>query len=137
MSEDVTLTKRSFLLGLIAAAVATQLPAMPAPASAALIDDLTDKLSGIIANGRPPTSIKIEDVGTGWLRVDMTLADGYGGLSLDFSALNGGRGLVCCGPEYLEECEREYPGGVISSGVTVEEGGASMGFYVRKLEGVI
>lgn len=66
------LSRRGFLRGLVAAAVATQIATLPEPAKAEIIDGITDKLVGIYVNGQEIKNLDILCVGNGWYRVSGT-----------------------------------------------------------------
>lgn len=86
MSE---LGRRDFLKGLFAAAVATQLPAMPEAKAEKLAENLTNTF-GIRVDGMTPTSTVVEDIGGGWYRVGLYCnRGGSGGGNFVFDATEG------------------------------------------------
>lgn len=100
------LDRRSFLRALVAGAVASQLPKMAAATAAPFTDRLTDQLAEARINGKNPTNITLTDVGNGWVRVVSTFDASDGTMVLDFSKLNGGRGL------YVGDGNLEPPEGI-------------------------
>lgn len=67
--------RRDFLKGLIAAAVATQLPHIPKAEAATLIEKGVEALINVTMNGRAPDRIKTTDKGGGWFRFEALFRD--------------------------------------------------------------
>lgn len=62
--------RRDFLRGLVAAAVATQLPMLPEAEAKTLVDKGVEELINITIGGRAPNNVRITNVGKGWFRFE-------------------------------------------------------------------
>jgi hypothetical protein len=65
-------SRRGFLFGLVAAAVATKLPDLSVLEQKAVADDLTDQLRKLTINDEALSNLNITDVGNGWFKVAST-----------------------------------------------------------------
>lgn len=85
-------SRRGFLKGLVATAVAASLPAMPAPARERLTDNIA-KLLGVQINGAAPYAVSLDDVGGGWYRLIANCRGGQGG-GFSFMATGHPKGMA-------------------------------------------
>lgn len=109
--------RRSFFRGLVAAAVATQLPklAKPAPLVQSIIDTFTITINGIL-----PEELLINEVRNGWYHVRATFlaggreggasTNGAGGFAFDATGINCGKGLFVGCDKALADYLESNPG---------------------------
>lgn len=118
------LTRRGFLSGLFAAAVATQLPSLPEVQVEPLIEELTNKFLNILINGQPPEWVRLTRHDNNWIKVEFGHKGRTdGGIGIDFTGLNNGKGLFVGTGKWKEEYLKQNPGHVASENISVEMGG--------------
>ena len=95
----MTVDRRTFLRGLVAAALATQIP-LPAEAE---IDRITDHIMAMRNFGVSPEQVSIWDIRNGWLIQCKLAPPGSEGMHMDFTGMNDGMGLCMADEEHAEE----------------------------------
>ena len=119
-------SRRGFLRGIVAAAVAVQVPQLIPASSATLVDEITTKIGGIVANGRCVESIHVVDVGGGWYRVSASFrAAGGDAIAMDFSRINDGKGLAIVSKEQVDGYLRDDPGHIVTNEFVIPGAGRS------------
>lgn len=119
MTETIETSRRGFLRGLIAAAVATQLPDIPAARAEAVVAAV-EAHHPILINGEPLRNLTITDVGDGWFRLVGECPDSVTGSGsiFDFRAMNNGNGLFASDEIGAEQYLAENPTHIATRGAS-------------------
>lgn len=126
------LSRRGFLRGLVAAAVATQLVSLPTSEAEAFIDNATDQLLKIFVNGSQLSDLTFKDVGNGWYRVTAKLPPMVDGcMSYSFNC-NDGLGIFVGQEKDCIDYLEKNPDHIASSNLTIENGGTFSCYLKRK-----
>lgn len=116
-------TRRDFLRGIVAAAVATQLPDLPKASVETLTDKVVNQLAMIQMDGECPQKIVLDPYGGGWVRLIAHFPDSNSGcFHLNFEALEGG-GLHIGDGENIKyaQVEQENSGCIFSCFIKADE----------------
>ena len=129
-------SRRGFLRGIVALAVATQLPSLPVAEAFELTDSTVEQLMKIRINGGEVKNLKFDDVGNGWLRVSANVNCPMDGMiAMDFEDCNEGEGVFVAdeiaASNYLTKLTRVRT----VSNLSMDMGGKESTFsvYVRKV----
>ena len=122
--EEPNLSRRGFLRGLVAAAVATQLASLPATEAEAFIGEATDQLLKIRVNGRTLENVTFTDVGNDWFKVKAEFKAAAGTwpevvMSFDASGVNKGQGVFVGNDAHCIKFLEENPGGLALNDMSV------------------
>lgn len=126
------LSRRGFLRGLVAAAVATQLVNLPAAEAEAFIDNATDQLLKIFVNGSQLRDITFKDVGNGWFHVSASIPGEVDGmLAVDFNC-NDGLGIFVGDEKHCLEHLEKNPRHIATSDLRIGRHGGTFSCYVKR-----
>jgi hypothetical protein len=128
----MTTSRRDFLRGLIAAAVAVQLVDLSPKEVDTFVDNATDQLLKIFVNGSQLQDITFKDVGNGWYYVTAGIPPGVDGMLAYAFNCNDGLGIFVGDEKHCVDYLSKNPHHIATNNLSIGNNGGTFSCYVKR-----